>query len=92
MDRAPGFQHTIPDLFPKRSTGTGPRLTSVAEWEAPTFGEFVRQLEHGFGDSLDLSSLPLTRADDDETLSPHSVKSLCEVLGVPPEDFGVESD
>lgn len=89
MNKSTGFQHTIPDLLPKRATRTGARFSRVDAWQAPTFGEFVRQLEHEFGDALDLSPLPLTRADDDEAMTPRSVRAFCEILGVPPEDFGV---
>ena len=89
MNRTTGFQNTLPEFFPKRPTRKQSETTTRWNWEPPTFAEFVRQIEHEFGDSVDLSSLPLTRADGDEALTPGSVRSLCEVLGVPPEDFGV---
>ena len=89
MNRTNGYQHTLPEFFPKRSTDEQSGTTALWSWEPPTFAEFVRQIEHEFGDSVDLSSLPLTRADSNQALTPGSVRSLCEVLGVPPEDFGV---
>lgn len=89
MHRSTGFQHTLPELLPKRRTGKLSQRTDLRNWEPPTFAEFIRQIEHEFGDTVDLSSLHLTRADRDEPLTPGSVRSLCELLGVPPEDFGV---
>lgn len=88
MHRSTGFQQTIPRLLPKRPGSTS-LPDALTFWEAPTFAEFMRQIEHEFGDAVDLSSLHLTRADRDEPLTPGSVRSLCELLGVPPEDFGV---
>jgi len=84
-----GFQTTLPELLPKQSTGDPPRTRAIESWQPPTFAEFVRQLEHEFGDSIDLSSLPLTSADGDQALTPRSIRSLCELVGVPPEDLGV---
>lgn len=89
MHRTTGFQHTIPGLFAEPAPGRSTSTFGIDGWEAPTFGEFVRRLEHEFGQSVDLSTLPLTRADDGDSLSPRSIRALCELLGVPPEDFGV---
>lgn len=89
MRRSTGFQEMLPGLFSRRpsrelSEGFDPR-----RWQSPTLGEFIRQVEHGFGDAVDLSSLYLNRADRDQQLTPISVRAYCELLGVPPEDFGV---
>jgi hypothetical protein len=83
MHRYTGFQQTLPDLLSRHPAA------SFRSWQAPTFAEFLRRIEHEFGDTVDFSSLHLTRADSDEPLTPGSVRSLCETLGVPPEDFGV---
>ncbi len=89
MHRSTGFQQTLPELFPKAPTGNLAGRGGFRRWQAPTFAEFLRQIEHEFGDAVDISSLRLTRADRDEALTPASVRSLCELVGVPPEDFGV---
>lgn len=89
MNRTSGFQTTLPDLLPKQTFDELSLTSSPTDWQPPTFAEFIRRIEHEFGDSVDLSSLPLTRADGDQTLTPGSIRSLCEVLGVPPEDLGV---
>lgn len=89
MQRSAGFQQTLPELLPKHPTGDGSKRAVFRSWQPPTFAEFLRQIEHEFGDTVDISSLHLTRADRDEPLTPGSVRSLCELVGVPPEDFGV---
>lgn len=89
MSPTRGFQQTLPELFPGSSGEPASRSYAMLQWDAPTFSEFVRRIEHEFGNSIDLSPLPLTSADGDERLSPGSVRSLCELLGVPPEDLGV---
>lgn len=83
------FQQTLPGLFGKRAKNPRSVNRASSNWAAPTFDEFVQQLEHEFGDSVDLTSLHLIRADADEPLTPDSMRSLCALLGVPPEDFGV---
>lgn len=87
MNRSTGFQNTLPD-FPAKRLEDKLSNWPLGAWKPPTFAEFVRQIEHEFGDTVDLSSLPLGRADRDR-LTPSSVRSLCEQLGLPPEDFGV---
>lgn len=89
MHRDTGFQETLPNFFPRGNAGATARKAASRTWPAPTFGQFVRRLEHEFGDSVDLSTLHLTRLDQNETLTPESVRTLCEQLGVPPEDFGI---
>ncbi len=88
MRQSTGFQHTLPSVIPRR-----PRRSFedklLRDWRRPTLAEFARQVEHTFGDAVDLSSLSLTRMDGDEALSPSTVRALCDLLGVPPEDFGV---
>ena len=77
------FQESLPHLFPEK------RSEVLRSWQRPSFAEFVRQVEHEFGDTVDTSSLYLTHADRNEPLTPNSVRALCEQLGVPAEDFGV---
>jgi len=89
MHRSTAFQHTLPNLFPKTVRRRRTDGLALRRWTRPTFGEFLRQVEHEFGDGVDTTGLFLTRADRDEPLTPGSVRELCELLGIPPEDFGV---
>lgn len=89
MHRSSAFQHTLPSIVPRTPGRPSLDPFDLGNWTRPTFGEFVRQIEHEFGDSVDLSSLHLIRADRDERLTPNSVRRLCELIGIPPEDFGV---
>jgi hypothetical protein len=49
----------------------------------------VQQIEHEFGRSVDLSSLRHVGLGRDESLDPTDIRELCDLLGLPPEDFGV---
>jgi hypothetical protein len=89
MRQSTGFQHTLPSVIPRRSRRRSVEDRLLRDWRRPTLAEFARQVEHEFGDSVDLSSLALAKMDGDETLSPGTVRTLCDLLGVPPEDFGV---
>ena len=64
-------------------------LPPMTDWRSPTFAEFVAQVEHEFGGSVDVSRLFSAGLGSNEHLSPDEVKALCGQLGVPAEDFGV---
>ena len=64
-------------------------LPVTDRWRGPTFGQFLADVEHEFGSSVDTHSLFLTGIDHAERLTPAEVKELCGRLGVPAEDFGV---
>lgn len=89
MHQSTGFQQTLPHFLAEKPAGSAGEKPALRAWARPTFSEFVRQVEREFGDTVDLTSLYLTRGDGDEVLSPRSVRVLCDLLGVPPEDFGV---
>ncbi|MFQ5526107.1 MAG: hypothetical protein ACE5GX_07560 [Thermoanaerobaculia bacterium] len=89
MPRSTDFQQTLPNIIPKPACAATLAASALSGWHRPTFGEFVRQIEHEFGDGVNLSSLYMIRADRNERLTPESVRSLCDLLGIPPEDFGV---
>ncbi|MDX1500876.1 MAG: hypothetical protein R3325_00840 [Thermoanaerobaculia bacterium] len=76
-------------LFPLEPVDRSRHALRGSRWPGPTFGEFVTELEHEFGSSVDTTSLFLTGLDRRDTLSPAEVKALCAQLGVPAEDFGV---
>lgn len=62
---------------------------SLLGWHGPTLREFVQQIEHEFGRQVDLSGLRLSGFAGDEPLDPSDIRSLCDFLGLPAEDFGV---
>ena len=59
-------------------------------WTGPTVGEFSRRIEHEFGMTLDLVGPFLAGMSRSERLGASDVRVVCEQLGLPPEDFGVE--
>ena len=65
-------------------------LTLGSRWEGPTVGEFVERVEREFGAAPDLTRLLGEGLLDTESLAPAEVRELCDQLGVPAEDFGVE--
>jgi hypothetical protein len=81
-----------PRTHSSRHTGAGRQLSpppSLLGWNGPTLSEFVEQIEHEFGTQVDLSSLRLSGLAGNEALEPADIRSLCELLGLPAEDFGV---
>lgn len=75
-------QHTVSSAKPSPPP-------SFLGWHGPTLREFVQQIEHEFGRQVDLSGLRLSGFAGDEALDPSDIRSLCELLGLPAEDFGV---
>ena len=67
-------------------------LTSLWEqsWTGPTVGEFSRRIEHQFGVGSDLVGPFLAGLSGSERMGAEDVRAVCEQLGLPPEDFGVE--
>lgn len=72
--------------FPTRQA----ELTLGSRWHGPTVGEFVERVEHEFGAASDLTRLLGNGMQSDDSLAPADVRDLCNQLGVPAEDFGVE--
>ena len=52
--------------------------------------EFIRRVEREFGNGFSSAILNWTGIEPEERLPPSTVRALCEQLGVPSEDFGVE--
>ena len=65
-------------------------LTLGSRWRGPTVAEFVERVEREFGAAGDLTRLLDDGMLRDEPLAPADVRDLCDQLGVPAEDFGVE--
>jgi hypothetical protein len=72
-----------------RNSEAPPQMSCLVDWHGPTLREFVRQIEHEFGRGVDISSLRHAGIGHDESLDPAEIRQLCELLGLPPEDFGV---
>jgi hypothetical protein len=66
------------------------KLTLGSRWQGPTLKEFCDRVEHEFGASTAIMGLPIAPGGGDESLAPADVRLLCDQLGIPPEDFGVE--
>lgn len=75
----------------RRYAPSGAEEGPYRHFQRPTLGEFIRQLEHEFGGSLDVSALEHTGLARDEDLSPRELEALCRQIGVPPGDFGLDA-
>ena len=63
---------------------------SLSLWDRPTVGEFIRRAEHQFGTSGDQVSRLLAGYRRSERLASNDVRELCDRLGLPATDFGVD--
>ena len=80
------MQQILPDRSPCEELYDRP---PTYRWQCPTLAEFMRQVEHRFGDSFSPSGLYSAGIGSQELLPPSTLRAFCEQLGVPPEDFGV---
>jgi hypothetical protein len=80
----------MPASRQRRYAPSGAEEGPYRHFQRPTLGEFIRQLEHEFGGSLDVSALDHTGLANDEDLSPRELEALCRQIGVPPGDFGLD--
>lgn len=83
------FQQTMRLPRPSGTSDAFSCFPPLLGWHGPTLREFVQQIEHEFGRQIDLSGLRLSGFASDEALDPSDIRSLCELLGLPAEDFGV---
>ncbi len=65
-------------------------LTLGSRWVGPTLGEFIERAEHEFGADRSLAARMLTGLGPGDNLTASDVRELCDQLGVPAADFGVE--
>ncbi len=82
-----------PTHHQQRPVFSGPRQTELtlgSRWAGPTVAEFAARVESEFGTPGDLTRLLREGMLPDESLEPDEVRELCDQLGVPAEDFGVE--
>jgi hypothetical protein len=52
--------------------------------------ELVERVEHQFGETPGLSSVFALGFGSDEWLTPGDIQAVCDHLGLPAEDFGVD--
>ena len=83
------MRHQTSPVVRKPAREHSSRTTLPPRWSRPTLREFVAQLEHEFGNGVDLSALFHTGLGRNERLTPGDVKALCDQLGLPADDFGV---
>ncbi len=66
-----------------------PSVLSSSSWRRPSFEEFIERLQGEFGPMSEMTTVLAVGLGPRERLDPEDVKALCQLLGVPPEDFGV---
>ena len=59
-------------------------------WEGPTLRELVERVEHQFGQAPALTTVFMMGFARDEALTPGDVQAVCDHLGLPAEDFGLD--
>ena len=64
--------------------------TDELPWDGPTVREMVERVEHQFGATPGLSGLFALGFGSDEWLTPGDVQAVCDHLGLPAADFGVD--
>lgn len=62
---------------------------SSEAWEGPTLHELANRVEHQFGDTPGLAGIYTLGFGRDELLTPGDIRSVCDHLGLPAEDFGI---
>lgn len=65
-------------------------LWDMPGWDAPTLRELADRVEHQFGSLPALSGLETLGLGRDEALAPCDVHMVCDLLGVPAADFGLD--
>ena len=59
-------------------------------WDGPTMRELVERVEHQFGQTPGLASIFTLGFASDEPLTPGDIQAVCDHLGLPAEDFGLD--
>jgi hypothetical protein len=60
------------------------------DWQPPTLPELAARLEHQFGKLPALAGVHLLGFASDEALTPWDVREVCDLLGVPAADLGLD--
>ena len=76
--------------LPGGIVGTSGAQARWNAWDAPTLGELAERVEHQFGDLSALGGIHTLGFARDEPLTPSDVYLVCDLLGLPAEDFGLD--
>jgi hypothetical protein len=82
---SPTQSHQGPPPALPRSPGVEDSL-----WDSITLRELVERVEHQFGETPGLSGVFALGFGSDEWLTPGDIQAVCEHLGLPAEDFGID--
>jgi hypothetical protein len=88
-DMTVAFNRLVP---PHQAPPAAPRMSGAEEfpWDSLTLRELVERVEHQFGTAPGLSSVFALGFGSDEWLTPGDIQAVCDHLGLPAEDFGVD--
>jgi hypothetical protein len=62
----------------------------AADWEGPTLPELADRVAHQFGELPALAGVHALGFANDEPLTPGDVREVCDLLGLPAADFGLD--
>lgn len=85
IDLQPRIHPPCPELPPISGAHLDPE-----GWEGPTLGELAERVEHQFGQTPALSGIYMLGFARDEPLTQCDIHMVCDLLGLPAEDFGVD--
>ena len=87
-------QHAVDLVGASRSPGAEVRAgqsdLAPSVWDGPTLHELADRVEHQFGEAPALAGIYTLGFAQDEPLSPCDIHLVCDLLGLPAEDFGVD--
>jgi hypothetical protein len=86
----PETRETWPPGYRPAAGPPTPASTGDA-WEGPTLRELAERVEHQFGQAPALAGIYTLGFGRDEALTPCDVLRVCDLLGLPAEDFGVDA-
>lgn len=80
-------------VSPHQAPPPAPPRSAHAEdlpWDSLTLSDLVERVEHQFGATPGLSGVFALGFGSDEWLTPGDIQAVCDHLGLPAEDFGVD--
>lgn len=78
-------------LLQQRLFSTEDLGQSATRWRRLTFGEFASRLQREFGVATAASGLGSAGFRSRDRLEPSDIRWLCDQVGIPAEDFGIEA-
>jgi len=87
-----GYRQTGPSSIPPAAWGNVPPTPADEDefWDGPTLLELVQRVEHQFGQTPALAGVFMLGFGRDEPLTPGDIQAVCDHLGLPAEDFGLD--